>query len=187
MLGNRGILHNEHKEIVRSSQVRRWICCVLQFKGIRRTVMKARSYTELFFLDEATALAAGHRPCFECRRPAAVAFQSAWARAFGTADKADAMDAVLSRDRRMRGGCQKSHLADVQTLPEGVFVVWQGVARLLHRGRLWRWTPSGYRGSEALGAGRIEVLTPRATTQVLQAGYVAAVHPSAGLARGPLA
>ena len=103
MLGNRGILHDERREIVRTSHVRRWICCVLEFKGIRRTVMKPRSYTELFFLDEATALAAGHRPCFECRRRAALDFQSAWVKALGGPAMADDMDRVLSVDRRVRG------------------------------------------------------------------------------------
>src|ERR1700722_20021084 len=83
MLGNRGVLHDEHRTIVRTSQVRRWICCVLEWKTIRRTIMRPRSYTELFFLDEATALAAGHRPCFECRRRAALEYQVSWAKALG--------------------------------------------------------------------------------------------------------
>src|SRR5262245_18420960 len=112
MLGNRGVLHDDHKRIVRTSQVRRWICCVLEWKGIRRTIMKPRSYTELFFLDEATALAAGHRPCFECRREAALDFQRAWAKAFGALARADDMDRVLAADRTAR------YTADVRGLPD---------------------------------------------------------------------
>jgi hypothetical protein len=173
MFGNRGILHDDRKRIVRVSQVRRWICCVLSFKGIRRTIMTPRSYTELFFLDEATALAAGHRPCFECRRQAAREFQSAWAKAFGVLAKADEMDRVLDEDRA------KVHLADARGLPDGTFVAKGSVAWLVRDGRLLRWTPGGYTDAERLGAGRLQVITPRATVRVLRAGYVPGFHASA--------
>jgi hypothetical protein len=179
MLGNRGILHDEHKEIVRTSQVRRWLCCVLEFKGIRRVVMKPRSYTELFFLDEATALAAGHRPCFECRRPAALAFQSCWEKAHGALAPADEVDRVLGADRRHRGGRKKTYLADVRSLPDGTFVAREGAAWLVHEGRRLRWTPAGYADSRPRGSGEVEVLTPRATTAVIHAGYVPRIHESA--------
>jgi hypothetical protein len=182
MFGNRGILHDAKKQIVRVSQVRRWICCVLSFKGIRRTIMKPRSYTELFFLDEATALSAGHRPCFECRRQAARDFQSAWAKAFGVVAKADEMDRVLDEDRTLRGGGKKMHLADVRGLPDGTFVAKGGVPWLVHNGRLLRWTPGGYTDIEELGAGAIHVLTPRATVRVIRAGYAPGLH--ATLSRG---
>ena len=98
MVGNRGVLHDDERRLVRPWRLRRWICCVLEFKGIRRTVMSPRRWTELFFLDEATAFAAGHRPCFECRRASALAYQAAWARAFGLRElpKADAMDSAAT-------------------------------------------------------------------------------------------
>src|SRR5258708_37657421 len=147
MFGNRGILHDERKEIVRTSQVRRWLCCVLEFKGIRRTLMKPHSYTELFFLDEATAFAAGHRPCFECRRQAARDFQSSWAKAHGGVPRADEMDLVLASDRRLRGGRKKTYVARVGSLPDGAFVVRDGAAWLPREGRLRRWTPPGYADS----------------------------------------
>ncbi len=180
MLGNRGILHDERREIVRTSHVRRWICCVLEFKGIRRTVMKPRSYTELFFLDEATALAAGHRPCFECRRRAALDFQSAWVKALGGPAMADDMDRVLSVDRRVRGGRKKTYVADVAGVPDGAFIVRDGAAWLLHEGKGLPWTPAGYGRPEARGSGAVEVLTPRAIVAVLGAGYAPRVHASAG-------
>ena len=99
MIGNRGVIHDENKRIVRASQLRRWICCVLEFKGRRRTVMTPRRWTELFFLDEATALSAGHRPCFECRRQAALEFQACWARSFGVLAKAGVDYHLASTDR----------------------------------------------------------------------------------------
>jgi hypothetical protein len=179
MIGNRGVLHDEDKRIIRTSQLRRWLCCVLEFKGRRRTVMTPRRWTELFFLDEATAMAAGHRPCFECRRRAALQFQACWARAFGVLAKADGMDRVLHEDRRIRGGRKKTYRASLRGLPQGTFVEREDAAWLFHRGRLWRWTPEGYDGSQRVGAGEVVVLTPRAITAILREGYMPAVHASA--------
>ena len=179
MLGNRGILHNDQKEIIRASQVRRWLCCVLEFKGIRRTIMKPGSYTELFFLDEATALAAGHRPCCECRRQAYLDFQSHWTKVFGMKAGADEMDRMLDHDRKYRGGGKKTYQADISGLPDGTFVAREGQAWLLHKGRLLQWTPGGYTSGQERGTGMVEVLTPRATVAILQAGYIPGVHESA--------
>jgi hypothetical protein len=179
LLGNRGVLHDDRRTIVRASQVRRWICCVLEWKGIRRTIMKPRSYTELFFLDEATAFAAGHRPCFECRRAAALAYQSCWTKAHGAFARADDMDRVLQADRRLHGGRKKTYVAEGRSLPDGALVVRDGAAWLVLGGRLRLWTPAGYADSGELGPGALEVLTPRATIAVLAAGYAPGVHPSA--------
>jgi hypothetical protein len=180
MMGNRGILHDDCREIVRTTQVRRWICCVLSFKGIRRAVMKPGSYTELFFLDEATALAAGHRPCFECRRAAALAFQSAWGQAFGGCATADAIDRVLEAERRVpRIGQKRTYKADARTLPDGAMIALESQAWLVLHGRLLRWTPAGYAAATPLAIGAVDVLTPRSTTDVLRAGYAPSVHVSA--------
>ena len=179
MLGNRGVLHDDRRAIVRQSQVRRWICCVLEWKEIRRTIMKPRSYTELFFLDEATAFAAGHRPCFECRRAAALRYQACWPGVTGAAPLADAMDRVLEAERRLPGGGKKTHAADVSSLPDGAFLRTGQDAWLLHGGRRWRWTFEGYAESRDRGAGTVDVLTPAATVAVLRAGYRVSVHPSA--------
>ena len=80
MMGNRGVLHDARQRIVRAWQMKRWLLCRLEIRGRRRTVMTPRRYTELFFLDKATGLAAGHRPCFECRHEAFYAFAEAWAK-----------------------------------------------------------------------------------------------------------
>jgi hypothetical protein len=180
MLGNRGVLHDDRRRLVRTTQVRRWICCVLSFKGIRRVVMTPRSYTELFFLDEATAFAAGHRPCFECRRPAALAYQAAWTRALGGRAMADDMDRVLDAERRVTTtGVKRTYEADARDLPDGTMVAWQGNAWIVLRGRLRLWTPAGYARSAPRGVDVVGVLTPRSTTEVLRAGYMVDVHVTA--------
>src|SRR5579859_5210937 len=106
LMGNRGILHDARRNIVRDSQVRRWIACRLEFRGRHRDIMSPGSWTELFFLDEATALAAGHRPCAECRRADYRRFQTAWRDArlsnSHAPSSADVMDAILHQDRRVR-------------------------------------------------------------------------------------
>src|SRR5438270_2559242 len=100
-MGNRGVLHNAEREVVRDWQVRRWIACRLEFRGRHRQVMTPGTWTELFFLDEATALAAGHRPCAECRHADFRTFQAAWRAAFPQTDThADVLDAVLHAERR---------------------------------------------------------------------------------------
>jgi hypothetical protein len=180
MMGNRGILHDDRKEIVRSRQVRRWLCCVTSFKGIRRVIMRPHSYTELFFLDEATALAAGHRPCFECRRKSALDFQAAWTRAFGSCAMAEEIDRVLDSERRVpRSGEKKTYEAEARSLPDGAMVARGGCAWLVLDGELLRWTPAGYANRAHLGPGPIDVLTPRSTTEVLRAGYSPGLHASA--------
>jgi hypothetical protein len=178
MFGNRGVLHDDRKQIVRTSHVRRWICCVLEWKGIRRKVMTPRRYTELFFLDEATAIAAGHRPCFECRRKDALEFQRRWVEANGAPAMADDMDRVLGADRRVRGGGKVTFVASLGDLPDATFVAREGAAWLLLSGRLLRWTPAGY--AEATRArGSADVLTPRSMVAVLRAGYRPALHRTA--------
>src|SRR5258708_7428356 len=99
LMGNRGILHDEARRIVRPWQVRRWIACVTTFRGRRRQVMRPHSYTELFFIDEATAFAAGHRPCAECRHADYQHFKATWAAAHGEPASASQMDDVLHADR----------------------------------------------------------------------------------------
>jgi hypothetical protein len=162
---------------VRTAQVRRWLTCVLEFKGIRRTIMKPHRYTELFFLDEVTALSAGHRPCWECRHQAYRAFQAYWRSAQTSADE---MDLRLHAERRVRGGGKVTYQAPCDDLPAGTFIEHGGAAWLVRGDGLLRWTPGGYAGREVRPDGLVTVLTPRSTVAVLQAGYVPAVHPSAG-------
>jgi hypothetical protein len=176
MLGNRGRLHDASRTIVRHSQLARWLCCQLNFRGRQRTVMSPRSYTELFFLDEATALAAGHRPCAECRYRAYQRFRAAW-RDAGLAERLPAapeIDARLARDRGVRFD------APVHDLPDGVLVQVERQPHLLWRRQLVRWEWTGYRAPECLDPNsRVQVLTPRVTVQAIHAGYPVSVHPSA--------
>lgn len=181
LLGNRGILHDDHRQIVRSAQVRRWLICVLEFKNIRRTIMKPHRYTELFFLDEATALAAGHRPCCECRRGAYRTFQSCWRDAVGPQTSADEMDRTLQADRRIRGGAKRTFLAPCEDLPAGTFIAQDGAAWLVGGEDLLRWTPGGYAERTVRPDRPVPVLTPRSTVAVLRDGYVPGLHESANL------
>ena len=127
MMGNRGVLHDDARRIVRAAQLRRWIACVLEFRGRKRTVMQPRRYTELFFLDEATAFAAGHRPCAECRNADYRRFRSVWETRFGAPASADRIDRVLDAERR-DGKRRRTHRAGIETLPDGTFVAIDGRA-----------------------------------------------------------
>jgi hypothetical protein len=180
-MGNRGILHNAQRSIVRDSQVKRWIACRLEFRGRHRTVMTPGSWTELFFLDEATALAAGHRPCAECRNANYRAFQVAWRRAFPDADvAADAMDAVLHQERRVRPWVKRTHNANADELADGAYVSVDGKAWLVRGDRLLEWSPEGYASRRARPHNTLlTLLTPPSILAVLRAGYAADVHPGA--------
>jgi hypothetical protein len=184
LMGNRGILHDDAGRMVRSWQVRRWIACRTAFRGRRRQLLQPHSYTELFFLDEATAFAAGHRPCAECRHVDFQRFKAAWAVALGVPNGADHIDAVLHADRlEGRGAHQRkrTYWEQLATLPEGVFIHLDGSAWLLWRGQLLEWSAGGYRTRRSLppAAIRVEVLTPRSLVAVLGAGYPLDVHVSA--------
>jgi hypothetical protein len=176
MMGNRGVLHDEQRRIVRTTQVKRWIACVLEFRGRKRTVMTPRSYTELFFLDEATALAAGHRPCAECRNADYKRFKALWASLFGGAADADSIDAVLHAER-LDGRKKRVWRADIRTLPDGTYVSIDGVARIVWAGELVAWGDGGYGDRLRCSAyGDLDVLTPRSIVAVLKAGYRPNVH-----------
>jgi hypothetical protein len=189
LMGNRGILHDASRRLGAARwRHRSWICCQLSFKGRRRAVMAPRRYTELFFLDEATALAAGHRPCFKCRPEAFRAFQTAWRRAFGATDcSAPAMDRVLHRARvEPRTRRQIRFEAALDDLPDGVFVLLDeapSIPLLVFGDRLLPWRASGYASARRRPAGiGCRVLTPAPTVAVLRARYALTLHPSAGRA-----
>ena len=177
-MGNRGCLHDAAGRIRRAWQLKRWIICELEFKGRHRPVMQPGRYTELFFLDEATALAAGHRPCAECRRPAFRAFLAAWAagRPGGDTPRTPALDEVLHRERTA-----PPWQAPLDTLPDGAFVALPGDPRpfLVLGGALLAWTPGGYTDHVARPPAAVEVLTPRSTVEALRAGYRPVLHPTA--------
>lgn len=168
-MGNRGgRLHRDDRTLTRRRWTsRRWIVCVCAFKGRRREVW-GHGYTELFFLDEPTALAAGHRPCFECRRPAAKAFLAAFP---GRPSGADAMDEALHGERLENKGKRlwRSRLGD---LPDGAMIARDGRAHALRAGALLPWSFAGY-GAEAPfdPDAVVDVLTPTSTVAALKSGY----------------
>ena len=180
--GNRGVLHDAQGRLVRYSRGRAWAICVLDYKGRRRTQWAPGRLTELFFLDEATGLAAGHRPCGECRYRDYQAFKRAWAAAHGGgAPGVQAIDARLHADRLAGPGARRTYAAPLGGLPDGVLVEVDGAPRLVFCGGLLAWTPGGYRDRQAAGpASTVTVITPRATVATLAAGYRPVLHPSAG-------
>jgi len=191
LMGNRGRLHDEHGRLRRSFSVQRWIICLLSFKGRRRSVMAPGQYTELFFLDEATALAAGHRPCAECQRERFERFRAVWAAAnprlaHGPRPAAPALDAALHAERLTSSGQKRTYVAPAASLPDGAFVLWTAdpaAAPLpyLVLGRwLLRWSPFGYDAAIPRPAGGdLPVLTPRSVVRTLAAGYAPGLHPTA--------
>ena len=185
-MGNRGCLHDDLQRIRRPFACRRWITCVLEFRGRHRAVMTPGRYTELFFLDEATALAAGHRPCAECRREHYHRFRDAWAEADRdlvgpSSPSADEIDRVLHAERLDDRRGKRTYRASAAELPPGVIVADDsGWPWLVHGQRLVRWEPGGYgRSIPKPGLGTFHVLTPRSIVRAIVQGYAVAVHPSA--------
>ena len=196
LMGNRGgCLHDNRRQLGRRRWIsRHWIACVLVFKGRQRTIMTPGRYTELFFLDEATALAAGHRPCFECRWQEARAFATAWAYAFGLLQppRADAMDVRFHAERlvstRTSASSSRVHPAE---LPNGAMVTFptdesDRSAWLVQDGKLWRWSFAGYSLAMPVAAVKeAELITAPAIVAALAAGYRPHIHASARDAVAP--
>ncbi|MDX3930066.1 MAG: hypothetical protein QHC90_30330 [Shinella sp.] len=178
--GNRGIIHDPATKLLskRRWASKAWLICACDFGERRREVMGGRSWTELFFLDEAVALAAGHRPCFFCRRAEAERFRACWAAAAGTAAlSAGMIDAVLHGER-LFGGRKRIHplACAAADLPDGAVAVASGAAFTVAGGRFFRWTQEGYRPAQ--GAIEAEgLLTPPSTLGALNAGYRPVLHP----------
>jgi hypothetical protein len=182
LMGNRGgVMHRADKTLGRHWASRAWITCVIDFKGRREIIMAPHHYTQLFFLDEATAFAAGHRPCAFCRRADYVRFRDLWQRSRGleAAPKSHEIDCVLHKERISAGTNRRLVRAKVAELPDGVLVKLEGRPHLLRDSRLWLWQPGGYRAPAALPHVQLEVLTPPSIVAIISAGYVPAVHASA--------
>ncbi|MGE3268935.1 MAG: hypothetical protein AB7P40_09325 [Chloroflexota bacterium] len=189
LMGNRGILHDASSQIRRRWAGRAWISCVLEFRGRRDPVMAPGHYTRLFFLDEPTALAAGHRPCAFCRRADYLAFRAAWAQGnvhlgLGPQPRATEIDRALHGERLGPGGTKRLHPASLDSLPDGVMV---GLSETTHRslslpsgdqayliwkGGFWAWSPDGYLPHAEKVSAEVLLLTPPSTVAALAAGYV---------------
>jgi hypothetical protein len=178
--GNRGIIHDPATRTLlnRRWSSKAWLTCVCEFRGRRRDVMGTRSWTELFFLDEATAFAAGHRPCFYCRREDANVFRAAWEKGNGRSGvRALEMDEVLHRER-LDGRAKRLHPLPMplEKLPDGA-VVQAGESYLIARGRALLWSFDGYR-QVATQPREAALLTPPSTLRAFSAGYRPVLHPS---------
>ena len=185
LMGNRGCLHDESQRIRRPFACRRWIICVLEFRGRSRSVMTPGRYTELFFLDEATALAAGHRPCAECQHDRYLLFRDTWAaanrRILGALPpSADDMDRVLHGERVEGRAGKRTYISTLSVLPVGTMIAdTEGVPWLVLHDCLLQWEPARYtaRIPKPPGAS-CRVLTPASTVNALAHGYPVAVHTS---------
>ena len=190
LFGNRGgRIHESETKTLHPTKLwasRQWICCVLEFKDRQRELMGPGSYTELFFLDEVTALATGHRPCFECRRKAAVEFAEAWRKGVGLEKRPSApeMDRIL-HDQRLENRKPKTHLLDWGTLPHGAMVSMDNdwITKFQNRCLLWSFDGYSKPNKEIVQAlrGPVYCRTPPATLTALENGYQPLWHPSAHL------
>jgi hypothetical protein len=179
--GNRGIIHDPATKTLLKKRwsTPAWLTCVCEFRGRRREVMARRSWTELFFLDEATAFAAGHRPCFYCRRDDANRFRVAWEHGNGVKDiLAPEIDAVLHRERFASGERLHPLPMGIEKLPDGAMVQDGAESFLIAGGRAFLWSPGGYRHVERAPRDA-KLLTPPSTVRAFVAGYRPVLHPSA--------
>jgi hypothetical protein len=179
-MGNRGIIHDPATKTLLAKRwtTKAWIICSCVYKEHHREVMGRRSWTELFFLDEATALAAGHRPCFFCRRKSAEAFRAAWAKGNGVAPpSAPDIDAILHGERLERRRKRIHPLPGaIVELPDGIMLAAGGDAYVVVAHRTFRWTAEGYREVDRLPT--IDgLLTPPSIVKTVLAGYRPALHP----------
>jgi hypothetical protein len=183
LMGNRGCLHGPDRQLGTARwRSKLWICCVLDWKGVQRDPMPPGRWTALFFLDEATALAAGHRPCAYCRRASFNSFSEAWRIAEGSTERVRAaqIDARLHGERvDPKTRRQITHQTPIGDLPDGVMVRHRGASGLLSEGRVLPWSLGGYEAPVTVSRStRVEVLTPPSTVATIAAGYLPLLHPS---------
>jgi hypothetical protein len=183
--GNRGCLHDEHGRIRRHDNGKRWIACRLEFRGwLRRPLLQPGRFTELFFLDEATAFAAGHRPCALCRREDYDRFGEIWRELHPGQKGADAIDAQLQMERLADDGrSSRLQVVSLDLLPDGAFVLWDDRPALVLGAHLLAWHVGGYaeRAARPLGA-YVSLITPPSLVEVLRTGWdpvVPLLHPTA--------
>ncbi|SEQ26638.1 hypothetical protein SAMN05428995_103407 [Loktanella sp. DSM 29012] len=178
LTGNRGILHIADGVMGRARwKSKAWICCTLDWQGRRRQLMTGRKWTELFLLDEATALAAGHRPCAYCRRADYNRYRDAWATATGDNLRAPQMDNALHTariDPATRGQARMN--GALASLPDGTMIVTGGQPHLIWQDALWPYTPAGYQAPRSKKGAEVIILTPAPHLEILRAGYAPALH-----------
>jgi hypothetical protein len=175
-LGNRGVIHNAQKQTIKPFNLKAWITCALEFRGRHREVMMPNRWTELFFLDEATAFSAGHRPCFQCRYKDHKRFKSAWLKGnpqYGFTEKTPVseIDKILHAERINKGE-KVTYNDDPANLPDCTFILIDSLPYVISKDLMYQWTPIGYeKGITLPTAQQVEVLTPRSIVNMLRAGY----------------
>jgi hypothetical protein len=186
LLGNRGILHDEHKQIVAPWRHKAWVTCKLEYQGVKREIFSSGNYSELFFLDEATALSAGHRPCAECRRDRYNEFKAVWCAAnlegvLPSSVPIAQIDRQLHSERAVRGGDKVTFQTELKNLHPGVFIEANGDAFLLWNDRFYLWSPHGYTASNVMldPSQAVNVLTPASVVETFRQGFIPQVHESA--------
>ena len=181
-MGNRGILHDENQNVLRPYKLKAWITCLLEFKGRKRTVMAPHRYTELFFFDEATAFAAGHRPCFECRRQDYNRFKSFWLKGnpeYGFDEKTSIqkIDDILHRERVNKDGSKVKYEDQLSSLPDGTFIELEGKPYVIFQNGVYEWSPLGYGEKKPLPATQtVTILTPKSFVNTFRVGYESEVR-----------
>lgn len=184
-LGNRGILHDDRKQVIAQWRHKHWVTCRLEFKGRRREIFGANSYSELFFLDEATAFSAGHRPCAECRRERYKEFKTSWSAA--NAERIDSsnpsvaeIDNQLHAERAVPGGDKVVFQAELGDLPNGTFIELHGRALLLWADQLHTWSATGYSPFRDMvpPSTKVSILTPRSLVRMFNRDFKPQVHES---------
>ena len=183
-LGNRGVLHNEHQEIIASHRIKGWVTCLLEFKDRKRKVMTPKRYTELFFLDEVTAFSSGHRPCAECRRNRYNEFKEKWLEANGELlegkkPTAPNMDNIIHEERISKKK-KVTYTSALGSLPDGTMIEINSKAYLLWESNLFEWSFSGYSESDLdfTLEDEVIVLTPLSYVKTFSKGYLPEVHKS---------
>lgn len=185
-MGNRGILHDTTRSIVKRWTHKSWVFCATSYKGIdRRPLFRTDPfrYSELFFLDEATAYAAGHRPCNYCRREALVLFKTIWCAVNRTGVPPNSVqmseiDTQLHSERVVRGGSKVRYTAPMNSLPFGTMFEHDHSAYLIGKQAIYLWSASGYHPAELAPASEVHVLTPASVVASFSHGLKPQVHDS---------
>jgi len=180
-MGNRGVLHNSQGDLTKRRWThQQWIICTLEFKGRKRPIMAPGCYTELFFLDEATALAAGHRPCWECNRERYKKFKQAWLSGnpeYGFDQKVSIreIDKIIHSERVDKSRLKVTWQSQLANLPDGVFVYLPDDSSncyLLNNDSLQLWSPNGYEYIRKVSDKiKVDVLTPKSTVNAIISGF----------------
>jgi hypothetical protein len=177
-MGNRGVLHNEARHILRPFKLKAWITCKLEFNDRKRIVMAPNRYTELFFFDEATSFAAGHRPCFECRRADFKIFKDFWLKgnpeySYTEKTSINEIDKIIHRERISADGSKVTFDESPDRIPNGTFVLYKNEPFLVTNGLMYLWTPFGYEDQVKVPAlGNLTILTPKSIVNTYRAGYM---------------